>query len=94
MHNCCSKTTVVAMPQGPHVAKLECAECGKFIKWLPKSSGGYMVEISEHLEAALLKYPHDNFVKSLGEQFSERGFLTQRQMECLRRIAQIPDGST
>lgn len=32
----CGSRTKTCPGVGPHYAKIECANCGKFIKWLPK----------------------------------------------------------
>ena len=32
----CGSRTKTSPGVGPHYAKIECANCGKFIKWLPK----------------------------------------------------------
>ena len=34
--NCDSRELVTGPGSGPHYAALECAECGRHIRWLPK----------------------------------------------------------
>lgn len=49
---------VVETPEGPHYAKEVCADCGRFIKWLPKPENLQKIKDTQDRLRILWKY-HD-----------------------------------
>ena len=75
-------------PELKHYARLDCSDCGAFVKWmLNPETGGYKKELEVLLEKARRNNAEDKFFQSLHGQFKKKGFLSNKQKECLERMA-------
>lgn len=74
-------------PDLKHYARVDCKDCGRFYKWAGNpETGGYKKELEALLEKAKNALPDDTFVKSLDDQFKQKGFLSNKQKDCIERI--------
>jgi hypothetical protein len=75
------KTTVVPMKSGPHHAKLLCADCFKFLSWLPKPETIEREQENQEILTAISK------IRDLPEWERNfvRGLITQKHMSPRQR---------
>lgn len=75
----------ILTPNEKHYAKLVCSDCGAWIKWLPNPEGNYKDKCKELISVALFRFPKDDFVRSLSNQFNEKNFLSNKQYSSLEK---------